>query len=368
MGRSGRNRRWMWLVLGCLAMVLSWAIPRKSGAQVDPNGNASANAGASASASANANANANADPNATNPPAEKIWKGPPAEVAVGIYINQITAFSLKDNKFSVDFWIWFRWTHPDVKPYASFEIANGQIANKGEPEISVVKGQNYAVLRVVADITNFWDVSRYPLDDHPVPIVIEDSESEDFKLKYVADGPSCGLDDDVRVPGWTMGKSTAIVEVSKKHSNYGDISLPSDNESRYSSFRFTINLERHGASYFLKLFFGLVVAALIGFLAFFIKPTDVDPRFGLGVGAIFAAVASEYIVSGALPDTNVIALADKLHIVAFGFIFISLVQSTWSLAMFENGQEERSKSFDRLAWRILPPLYFLISGLAVLIK
>lgn len=111
---------------------------------------------------------------------------------------------------------------------------------------------------------------------------------------------------------------------------------------------------REGTNYFAKLFFGLWVAVAIAFLAFFIRPTDVDPRFGLGVGAIFAAIASEYIVSSSLPDTNIITLADWLHLVAFGFIFISIAQSTWSLWLMQNGAEARSKKMDKLFVVLLP--------------
>jgi hypothetical protein len=118
----------------------------------------------------------------------------------------------------------------------------------------------------------------------------------------------------------------------------------------------------------LKLFFGLFIAVMIAFLVFFIKPTDVDPRFGLGVGAIFAAVASEYIITGALPDTGVISLADKLHIIAFAFIFFSLVQSTWSLRIFQSDQEERSKNADKLAFKVFTPAYLVISALAVMLR
>jgi hypothetical protein len=33
----------------------------------------------------------------------------PVDVNVGIYINQIGEFSLKDNKYTADFDIWFCW-------------------------------------------------------------------------------------------------------------------------------------------------------------------------------------------------------------------------------------------------------------------
>jgi len=83
--------------------------------------------------------------------------------------------------------------------------------------------------------------------------------------------------------------------------------------------------------------FGLFVATGIAFLAFFIRPTDLDLRFGLGVGAIFAAVASQYVVSSSLAATHVLTMADFLHILAFVFIFLSLVESTVSPHLYTTG-------------------------------
>jgi hypothetical protein len=302
---------------------------------------------------------------------EEEWTGPANEVNVGVYVNQITEVSLKENKFVVDFWVWFRWKADDIKPYESFEVANGNIDNKEEPTVQKVKGLNYAVLRVTATITHFFDVRAYPLDNHPLAIIIEDADSEEFKLKYIADVESSNVDSVLQMPGWVKARHEAKITTSSKHSNYGDISLPSNSESKYSSFAFTMYFERQGLQYFLKLFFGLFIAALIAFLAFFIKPTEVDPRFGLGVGAIFAAVASEYVITSVLPDTGVISLADKLHIVAFAFIFLSLVQSTWSLKLFsseDDAKVEQSKRMDRISAILFPAAYLIVSGLCVLFR
>jgi hypothetical protein len=125
---------------------------------------------------------------------------------------------------------------------------------------------------------------------------------------------------------------------------------------------------RPGIGYFFKLFFGVFIAAVIAFLVFFIKPTDLDPRFGLGVGAIFAAVASEYVITSALPDTNVLTLADKLHILAFAFIFLSIAQSILSLRMFTTGREKASQTLDRLSFPVFFILYSALSLLLILTR
>jgi hypothetical protein len=34
----------------------------------------------------------------------------PGKVIVGTYINKMTEVSFKDSKFTLDFYVWFRWT------------------------------------------------------------------------------------------------------------------------------------------------------------------------------------------------------------------------------------------------------------------
>jgi hypothetical protein len=159
----------------------------------------------------------------------------------------------------------------------------------------------------------------------------------------------------------------ATVEEHQYHTNYGDTSLPTGSTSIYSRFVYSIPLVRPNWGYFLKLFFGLFVATAIAFLALFIRPIDLDPRFGLGVGGIFAAVASEYVVTSSLSDTSVLTLADVLHILAFVFIFLTLAESTLSLKLY-NGDEagrRRSKRLDRGSFALLLALYVGLSAAAV---
>jgi hypothetical protein len=292
----------------------------------------------------------------------------PVDVYAGVYLNQIYDVSLKDNKFCADFYVWFRWQGEDVSPLESFDVVNGRIDTKEGVYEDTIKGFNYATCRVNATITKFWDISEFPLDNHVLTIEIEDNENEDFKLRYIPDRENCGVNPQVEVPGWKYTSAWSEVKTHGYKTNYGDISLPSNNESDYSRFIFSLKVVRPGIGYFFKLFFGVFIAAVIAFLVFFIKPTDLDPRFGLGVGAIFAAVASEYVISSALPDTNILTLADKLHILAFAFIFFSIAQSIVSLRLFTTGHEKASQNLDRLSFPVFFILYSVLSLLLILFR
>lgn len=54
----------------------------------------------------------------------------PAKVVVGVYVNQIYAVSLKDNHFSADFYVWFRYEDDALKPLETMEVVGGKIDSK----------------------------------------------------------------------------------------------------------------------------------------------------------------------------------------------------------------------------------------------
>ena len=54
----------------------------------------------------------------------------PAPVDVGVYVNKIQDLNFRENKYALDFFIWFRWKPEGelaaYKPLDSFEIINGR--------------------------------------------------------------------------------------------------------------------------------------------------------------------------------------------------------------------------------------------------
>lgn len=95
----------------------------------------------------------------------------------------------------------------------------------------------------------------------------------------------------------------------------------------------------------------------IALIAFYIKPIHVDRRFGLGVGAVFAAIGNFIYIGPLLPRAGLIILTDMVNIIGLATIFLTLVQSTISLYIYDSmGRESLSRFFDRVSFAI-----FLVS-------
>jgi len=292
------------------------------------------------------------------------------DIQVGAYVMHIHQVNIRENYFIADFYVWFRWKGDELKPYKTFTLVDAREESREEPVVnSLPDGSHYAYVRIVAKVTKFWDLRQYPLDGHDLDLNIEEEASEDHLVRYVADEENSGADESqISMPGWKLTKTEAFTGVGVYRSNFGDISLPKNQETRYSRLTLRMRFTREGDLVFLKLLFGVWVGAGISFVAFFIPPNRIDPRFGVGVGAIFAAIASEYIVTQSLPDTNIVTLADKLHVLAFAFIFASIVESTLSLYLVENGRQLQSKRLDRVARWSFPISFALLNAVTIVLR
>jgi len=284
----------------------------------------------------------------------------------GVYVTRIYDVNLKENSFRADFYVWFRWADSSLAPGETFEVVNGQIDDRVQTESGESEGLQYAQYRVFATITKFWDVSRFPLDRHLVTIEIEDGEHEIGDLLYVPDAANSQLRPEVEIPGWKLTPRPLAAEEHVYRTNYGDLTLPTGSPTTYSRLVFPVEMTRPGFGYFTKLFFGLLMAVLTGLLCFFIRPTNTSPRFGVGIGAIFGAVTSMYVTTSSLPDTNLITMADELHIVAFATIFASMTESTASLALYFKGRTKFSGRMDLVSFFTLLFAYLGVSAWIVL--
>lgn len=107
-------------------------------------------------------------------------------------------------------------------------------------------------------------------------------------------------------------------------------------------------IDRGGLGLFTKMFQALFVSVAVALLTCFIKPIHVDPRFGLGVGGLFATVANAYFVGSLVPESNEFSLADIVNLLGIVTILLSLTQSTLSLHVYDAlGQPALSRRFDR---------------------
>ena len=286
----------------------------------------------------------------------------PAKVDVGFYVDRISDLSVKDASWTVDFYVWFRWRGGAVLPGKSFQVIDGWIESKELEDEHTEGDEYYQRYRVVAKISKSFDVSRFPRDEHQLTINIENPAYQRHQLLFVADQENTSVSSRVRVSAYEISQTKLIEKAHSYKTTRGDPRLAAGVQSIYSQARLGIGIQRPSWGFFFKMFQALYVAVTIAMLAMFIKPTNVDPRFGLGVGGLFAAVANSYVTSSLIPDTGIMTLSDIVNGLGAGMILVTVIQSTVSLYLFERlGAEALSHRFDQLSFAVLSIGYIALN-------
>ncbi len=283
--------------------------------------------------------------------------GAPVEVRLGVFLSHVPMIDLQENSFKFDAYVWLRWD-PSHWPPPS---ARGQETAPASPRetLQVVDAveleveetfmrPGYCCLHIQGKRLNFWDVRDYPFDRQRLELVFEDESFDERELRYVPDTENSEVSESMRVPG-SIPRTAAIGVSSYTYpTTFGDPDLESGYGSSYSRVTFGLSVDRDGAGMFFKLFTALFVATLVSMISLFIRPTQVDPRFGLSVGGLFCIVASGYAVNSVLPDASGLSYADKLHLGASLCVLLIVAESAYSLSLHLNKGEDGARFAKRL--------------------
>jgi hypothetical protein len=88
-----------------------------------------------------------------------------------------------------------------------------------------------------------------------------------------------------------------------------------------------------------------------------VRSNDLDARFGLGLGAIFAASANTIAVGEQLPSTPFLTVAEQVNMLTVLLIFIVIFVSIISLRLRYVGRDLAAERLDFTCAGVLAVLY-----------
>lgn len=292
------------------------------------------------------------------------WSMAQDSARVGMYITSIYDLDLAGQSFTTDFWLWYNYRDTSISFLESIELFNSKEHEFTLGSVEEVEGWQWAATKCKAVVKKEWDIRNFPFDRQRLDIVIEDSELDIEEMIFIADDANTKLDSSIHLDGWAIDSVSINAGSHVYETTYGDPSI--SGTSTYPNVVTSVFITREGGGLFVKMFTGVYVAFLIAMLVFFIDPCEVDPRFGLSVGGLFAAVGNKYIVDSILPETTTFTMVDKIHDLTFAFLFLSIIISVVSLTLWKGGKEDASRRLDRTAFAILMGLYIAFNLVIVL--
>jgi hypothetical protein len=271
-------------------------------------------------------------------------------VNVGFYITSIRNIDFSNNSFNADIWVWLHYKNPKrcgkldekEKKYPDcLEWVNDITDQTHEKDSADVDDYDAKLLwktfKVKRKFRKKWDLSDYPFDIQEIEIKLESDYFESKDLILTSDVASIDKDFVDSEKEWTpIEKSKKFIsDISEYPTTFGN---PNDKNgiSKYSFVSYSFDIIRLNRwTTFFKLFTGILISFLIALSVFLIKPTNLDARFGLVVGALFSSIGSKYIVDSMIPVYYENTLFDNIHNATFIYIFIITILSIISLNLME---------------------------------
>lgn len=287
----------------------------------------------------------------------------PDTVYTGIYITSIHDINFRDKEYSVNLWLWMKYRNPDFDFTKNLEIPNAKSFSTAYTTTDTTEdGKIYVLMKLQCVMKDSWKIDRFPFDFQTLRLSFENSQYDTTSLVFAVDstGEHFGR---FTISGWDIVSDCLklLVKNQPYKTAFGDESLAKP-YTAYSSFKVRIGIARQAPwTLFWKIFLGMYVAFFIAFVGFYIHSGSVEARFGLSVGALFAAVGNKYIIDSSLPDSVSQTLVDSLHGTTLLSIFLIIVATIISLRYVKKNSSEKANKFDRICSRILLSVYILLN-------
>jgi hypothetical protein len=292
-------------------------------------------------------------------PDETVEK-PPDTVQIGTYIISIHDINFQQKEYTIRFWLWLIYDNLQFDFAKQIDIPNAKTIEEPEVLMDMVDGKMWQLMKMKCVMKQNWKVGDFPFDKQRLVVHIENSIYDQNQLVFVADEFGSTFDRELTLDGWRIRDFKVTTDTHEYITVFGD---PRSDmmHSEYASFNIFIDIERDAWGLFLKIFIGMYIAFLIAVLSFTPKPTELEPRYGLPVGGLFAAVGNKYIIDSLLPESSSFTLVDTLHTITFFGIFATLLISAVALRLYERDKKIASARVDYWGSRIVVVSYVVLN-------
>ncbi len=288
----------------------------------------------------------------------------PDTVTVGSYVISVHDINFRDKQYTMRFWLWFLYDNPDFDFSSQLDIPNAKSIDSPEIIVDSLDGKAWAIMKMKTTMKESWRVADFPFDEQHIKVQIENALFDNNSLVFKPDVKGSTYDKADALDGWNIKNFKVSTITNDYETGFGDAS-PERSLQNFSAFLIEMDMERNAWGLFMKIFIGMYIAFLISIISFTIKVSELEPRFGLPVGGLFATVGNKYIIDSILPETSSFTLVDSLHTLTFLSIFATLVVSAVALRQYDNGNSEAAIRYNRLGSKYVVSFYVVANILLV---
>jgi hypothetical protein len=278
----------------------------------------------------------------------------PDTVYTGIYITSVHDIDFKEKQYTINLWLWLKYKNPAFDFSKYLEVPMAKTFEKSYYNADTLEdGSIYMLMKLQCIMKDSWKIKSFPFDKQKLRFSIENSQYDASTLVFAEDTVGEHYSK-WTTTGWNIiTDSFRISSGTKKYETaFGDPEAIGA-KSEFSAFKMQILIERDSWGIFLKLFIGMYISFLLSFLCFFIPNENIESRFSLSVGSLFAVIGNKYVIDSSLPESTSFTLVDSLHGLTLVFVFIVVACSVYSLKLIKESKKEKALLFDKVMGTLL---------------
>jgi len=284
----------------------------------------------------------------------------PDTVKVGSYILSLHDINFHDKEYTMRFWLWFLYNNQNFDFTNQVEVPNAKNVEKPDVLVDTINGKTWVLMKMKSVMKQSWNVNDYPFDEQNIVVSIENTMYDKNWLVYEVDSVGSSFAPTMNVDGWKIKNFHVMRSTNEYNTAFGDPRVQTS-KSEYDTFNIKMTLERDAMGLFMKIFLGMYIAFFIGSISFFIDVKEVESRFALPVGGLFAAVGNKYIIDSLLPETSDYTLVDTLHSITFLFIFFTIFLNAYCVKLYEHENLKKASDLNYYGSRVMITLYILLN-------
>src|SRR5690349_2335670 len=288
----------------------------------------------------------------------------PDTVKVGAYVISVHDINFHEKEYTIRFWLWFVYDNPDFDFSKQLDIPNAKEIAPPEIILDSIDGKAWAIMKMKCTMKESWDVLDFPFDRQHLRVQIENTLFDNKLLVFVPDKTGSRFDEKEAIDGWIIKDFKVESRDNDYETGFGD---SRNTYQVFSTFNIEMDIERNAWGLFMKIFVGMYIAFLIAVISFTPHPSELEPRFGLPVGGLFAAVGNKYIIDSLLPESSTFSLVDTLHTLTFLSILATLLVSALALKLYDSKKNEQSLRVNRIGSRIVISFYVVANIFFIII-
>lgn len=282
----------------------------------------------------------------------------PDTVKAGAYVISVHDINFHDKEYTIRFWLWLLYDNPKFNFSKQLDIPNAKSIDPPEVIIDSIDGHAWIMMKMKCTMKESWVVGDFPFDSQHLHVQIENTLFDNGTLVFEPDFAGSQFGKKITIDGWKIKNFAVSSHTNQYETAFGDYRLPKQ-LSEFATFDIDMDIERDAWGLFMKIFSGMYIAFLIAIISFTPNPWELEPRFGLPVGGLFAAVGNKYIIDSLLPESSQFTLVDTLHTLTFLAIFATLVVSAIALKLHDWGRKESCLKVSAIGSRLVIAIYVI---------